>query len=52
MSGVLLVRVRSWPLGGKAQGQPEGLCPALPVTSGALFLSWSISFLRKRSYWK
>lgn len=37
MSVVVLVRALSCLLGGKAQGQPEGLCPALPVTSRGTF---------------
>lgn len=32
MSMVVLLKVLSWLLGGKAQGQLEELCPALPVT--------------------
>lgn len=35
---VVLLKVLSWLLGGKAQGQLEELCPALPVTSRGTFL--------------
>lgn len=37
MSVVVLIKVLSWLLGGKAASQPEGLCPALPVTSRRTF---------------
>lgn len=37
MSVVVSVRVLSWLLCGKAQGQLEGLCPSLPFTSRGTF---------------
>lgn len=37
MSVVVPVKALDWPLGGKAQGQLGGLCPALTLTSRDTF---------------
>lgn len=35
---MVVLTVLSWLLGGKGQGQPEGLCPALTVTLKGIFI--------------